>query len=147
MFPTECRASAHSLSAIMGRFGAFAGVYWIDDFASLDGNTLYGSILYVAAALLAAILVLPLPETSGVKLDTDFSAINTSFDKDGNDRMPLDHHSLPHHTANNIHGDDEGDSDAMNVLSSGDRNSSGRGEEQSLLGKSTKPKNFPLGFK
>ena len=147
MFPTELRASAHSLAAIMGRIGAFAAVYWVDDYASVDGNTLLGSIFYVTAAVAAALLVLSLPETSGIKLDTDHSAINSGSGKDSNDRLPMDHTLSQHNTTtanNSIHDDEEGDSDAMNVLPKSGGN---RGEEQSLLGKSKKPKNFPLGFK
>ena len=133
----------------MGRIGAFAGVYWVDDYATLDGNTLLGSIFYVTAAMVAACLVLSLPETSGIKLDAVQSAINAGDDKDNNDHLPPDHHLSQHNTttAHNIHDDEEGDSDAMNVLPNSDRNHIGRGEEQSLLGKSKKPQNFPLGFK
>jgi len=141
MFPTELRASGHSLAAIMGRFGSFAAVYWIDDYASYDGNTLPGSIFYIGAAFFVAVLVLLLPETSGVKLDVA-SAATTMLEKPA---TPPPTPPAGPSTGAAAAGVDEDDSDAMNVMDK--RFPTRTGEEQTLLGKEKRPQNFPLGFK
>ena len=130
LFPTELRASGHSLAAIMGRIGSFAAVYWVDDYVVDDGHTLTGSLFYIGAAVVTAFLVLQLPETAGIRLD-DTSAVTPSEQDDrvGGAKTTVD---------------DGDDSDAMNVLAGGEGLS---GEEQSLLGKGKKPQNFPFGFR
>ena len=67
IYPTFLRGTGHSAACILGRVGAFAAVFWVDDFAY--ANVLYGSILYIIASALVSLCGLFLPETMHKKLD------------------------------------------------------------------------------
>jgi len=67
IYPTFLRGTGHSAACILGRVGAFAAVFWVDDFAY--ANVLYGSILYIITSALVSLCGLFLPETMYKKLD------------------------------------------------------------------------------
>ncbi len=68
LFPTQVRATAHGISAGIGKFGAFVGVFL---FPVLQGSLgLRGTLLLTAGvSVLGALLTLVLPEPAGLSLE------------------------------------------------------------------------------
>jgi PHS family inorganic phosphate transporter-like MFS transporter len=68
LFPTSVRATGHGISAGIGKFGAFVGVFL---FPVLQDNLgLRGTLLLTAGvSVLGALLTLVLPEPAGRSLD------------------------------------------------------------------------------
>ena len=68
LFPTSARATGHGISAGIGKFGAFVGVFL---FPVLQGSLgLRGTLLLTAGvSVLGALLTLVLPEPAGRSLD------------------------------------------------------------------------------
>jgi len=77
LFPTSARATGHGISAGIGKFGAFVGVFL---FPVLQGSLgLRGTLLLTAGvSVLGALLTLVLPEPAGRSLE-EISAEHTAF--------------------------------------------------------------------
>ncbi len=68
LFPTSVRATGHGISAGIGKFGAFVGVFLFPVLQSSLG--LRGTLLLTAGvSVLGALLTLVLPEPAGRSLD------------------------------------------------------------------------------
>ncbi len=80
LFPTSVRATGHGISAGIGKFGAFVGVFL---FPVLQGSLgLRGTLLLTAGvSVLGALLTLVLPEPAGRSLE-EISAEHTAHEPD-----------------------------------------------------------------
>jgi MFS transporter, PHS family, inorganic phosphate transporter len=80
LFPTSVRATGHGISAGIGKFGAFVGVFL---FPVLQGSLgLRGTLLLTAGvSVLGALLTLVLPEPAGRRLE-EISAEHTAHEPD-----------------------------------------------------------------
>ena len=67
LFPTELRATGHSSSAVAGRIGALLAIFWVDDYTY--SHFFVGLLALVCVGFFASVVVLGLPDTSGVELD------------------------------------------------------------------------------
>jgi MFS transporter, PHS family, inorganic phosphate transporter len=68
LFPTQVRATGHGISAGIGKFGAFVGVFLFP--VLQDSLGLRGTLLLTAAvSVLGALLTLVLPEPAGLSLE------------------------------------------------------------------------------
>jgi hypothetical protein len=68
LFPTSVRATGHGISAGIGKFGAFIGVFLFPVLQSSLG--LRGTLLLTAGiSVLGALLTLVLPEPAGLSLE------------------------------------------------------------------------------
>jgi MFS transporter, PHS family, inorganic phosphate transporter len=86
LFPTQVRATGHGISAGIGKFGAFVGVFL---FPVLQGSLgLRGTLLLTGGvSFLGALLTLVLPEPAGLSLE-EISG-ETSPDEPGSTQRPL----------------------------------------------------------
>jgi hypothetical protein len=77
LFPTSVRATGHGISAGIGKFGAFVGVFLFPVLQESLG--LRGTLLLTAGvSVLGALLTLVLPEPAGRSLD-EIAAEHTAF--------------------------------------------------------------------
>ena len=82
VYPVSMRATGHGISAGIGKFGAFIGVFLFPLLQTSLG--LHGTLLLTAAvSVLGFALTLVLPETSGVSLEDIASPSGTSLDETG----------------------------------------------------------------
>jgi MFS family permease len=82
VYPVSMRATGHGISAGIGKFGAFIGVFLFPLLQTSLG--LHGTLLLTAAvSLLGFALTLVLPETSGVSLEDIAKPSGTSLDETG----------------------------------------------------------------
>jgi len=81
LFPTSVRATGHGISAGIGKFGAFIGVFLFPVLQSSLG--LRGTLLLTAGvSVLGALLTLVLPEPAGLSLE-EISGYATQHDVAG----------------------------------------------------------------
>jgi MFS family permease len=82
VYPVSMRATGHGISAGIGKFGAFIGVFLFPLLQTSLG--LHGTLLLTAAvSLLGFALTLVLPETSGVSLEDIAKPSGNSLDETG----------------------------------------------------------------
>ena len=82
VYPVSMRATGHGISAGIGKFGAFIGVFLFPLLQTSLG--LHGTLLLTAAvSVLGFALTLVLPETSGVSLEDIAEPSGTSVDETG----------------------------------------------------------------
>lgn len=67
IYPTEVRATGHSLAVMVGKIGAFAAIYFTDDVTF--NHVLIGSLITSFLVAFAATASIALPETSNTALD------------------------------------------------------------------------------
>jgi MFS transporter, PHS family, inorganic phosphate transporter len=80
LFPTSARATGHGISAGIGKFGAFVGVFLFP--VLQDSLGLRGTLLLTAGvSVLGALLTLVLPEPAGRSLE-EISAEHTAHEQD-----------------------------------------------------------------